>query len=104
MPSAALGGVDDTLVLRAQSGDPQAVADLVVATRPMLQRFARRFFPDPARAEDMAQTALMKAFARMGDLRSPEAFQPWLLPIARTESLPALPPSPPPPTPMSPLH
>jgi RNA polymerase sigma-70 factor, ECF subfamily len=87
MPSAALGGVDDTLVLRAQAGDPQAVADLVVATRPMLQRFARRFFPDPARAEDMAQTALMKAFARMGDLRSPEAFQTWLLRIARNECL-----------------
>src|SRR5260221_2984750 len=87
MPSATLGGLDDTLVLRAQSGDPQAVADLVTATRPMLQRFARRFFPDPARAEDMAQTALMKAFARMGDLRSPEAFQTWLLRIARNECL-----------------
>ena len=87
MPSATLGGLDDTLVLRAQSGDPQAVADLVAATRPMLQRFARRFFPDPARAEDMAQTALMKAFARMGDLRSPEAFQTWLLRIARNECL-----------------
>jgi RNA polymerase sigma-70 factor (ECF subfamily) len=82
-----MGGLDDTLVLRAQSGDPQAVADLVTATRPMLQRFARRFFPDPARAEDMAQTALMKAFARMGDLRSPEAFQTWLLRIARNECL-----------------
>jgi RNA polymerase sigma-70 factor (ECF subfamily) len=87
MPSATMGGLDDTLVLRAQSGDPQAVADLVAATRPMLQRFARRFFPDPARAEDMAQTALMKAFARMGDLRSPEAFQTWLLRIARNECL-----------------
>jgi RNA polymerase sigma-70 factor (ECF subfamily) len=35
----------------------------------------------------MAQTALMKAFARMGDLRSPEAFQTWLLRIARNECL-----------------
>jgi len=87
MPSATLGGIDDALVLRAQTGDPQAVAELVAATRPMLQRFARRFFPDPARAEDMAQTALMKAFARMGDLRSPEAFQTWLLRIARNECL-----------------
>lgn len=87
MPSATLGGIDDALVLRAQTGDSQAVAELVAATRPMLQRFARRFFPDPARAEDMAQTALMKAFARMGDLRSPEAFQTWLLRIARNECL-----------------
>jgi len=85
--SATLGGIDDALVLRAQAGDPQATSDLVVLARPMLQRFARRFFPDPARAEDMAQTALMKAFSRMGDLRSPEAFQTWLLRIARNECL-----------------
>jgi RNA polymerase sigma-70 factor (ECF subfamily) len=88
MPSgSALGGIDDTLVLRAQAGDPEATGELVTLARPILQRFARRFFPDPARAEDMAQTALMKAFARMGDLRSPEAFQTWLLRIARNECL-----------------
>jgi RNA polymerase sigma-70 factor (ECF subfamily) len=87
MVSAALGGIDDTLVLRAQAGDQVATAELVALTRPILHRFARRFFPDPARAEDMAQTALMKAFARMGDLRSPEAFQTWLLRIARNECL-----------------
>ncbi|HEV7678316.1 MAG TPA: sigma-70 family RNA polymerase sigma factor [Candidatus Dormibacteraeota bacterium] len=88
MPSgSALGGIDDTLVLRAQAGDSEATGELVTLARPILQRFARRFFPDPARAEDMAQTALMKAFARMGDLRSPEAFQTWLLRIARNECL-----------------
>jgi len=88
MPSApALGVIDDDLVLRSQAGDPVATGELVRLARPVLQRYARRFFPDPARAEDMAQTALMKAFARMGDLRSPEAFQTWLLRIARNECL-----------------
>lgn len=88
MPSApALGAIDDQLVLRSQAGDPVATGELVRLARPVLQRYARRFFPDPARAEDMAQTALMKAFARMGDLRSPEAFQTWLLRIARNECL-----------------
>lgn len=88
MPSTAAAGViDDELVLRSQAGDPVATGELVRLARPVLQRYARRFFPDPARAEDMAQTALMKAFARMGDLRSPEAFQTWLLRIARNECL-----------------
>src|SRR5262245_17273097 len=64
----ALGVIDDGLVLRSQAGDPAATSELVRLARPILQRYARRFFPDPARAEDMAQTALMKAFARMGDL------------------------------------
>jgi RNA polymerase sigma factor (sigma-70 family) len=84
---SALGGIDDALVLRCQAGDPVATGELVRLARPILQRYARRFFPDPARAEDMAQTALMKAFARMGDLRSPEAFQTWLLRITRNECL-----------------
>jgi RNA polymerase sigma-70 factor, ECF subfamily len=84
---SALGAIDDALVLRSQAGDPAATGELVRLARPILQRYARRFFPDPARAEDMAQTALMKAFARMGDLRSPEAFQTWLLRIARNECL-----------------
>ena len=83
----ALSAIDDTLVVRSQAGDPVATGELVRLARPILQRYARRFFPDPARAEDMAQTALMKAFSRMGDLRSPEAFQTWLLRIARNECL-----------------
>jgi RNA polymerase sigma-70 factor (ECF subfamily) len=83
----ALSAIDDGLVLRSQAGDPVATSELVRLARPILQRYARRFFPDPARAEDMAQTALMKAFARMGDLRSPEAFQTWLLRITRNECL-----------------
>src|SRR5260370_25900756 len=88
MPSSpAIGVIDDELVLRSQAGDPVATGELVRLARPVLQRFARRFCPDPARAEDMAQTALMKAFARMGDLSSPEAFQTWLLRIARNECL-----------------
>src|SRR5260370_23116021 len=86
MPSSpAIGVIDDELVLRSQAGDPVAISELVRLARPILQRYARRFFPDPARAEDMAQTALMKAFARMGDLPSPEAFPTWLLRIARNQ-------------------
>jgi len=85
--TSTIGAIDDGLVLRSQAGDQVAISELVRLARPILQRYARRFFPDPARAEDMAQTALMKAFARMGDLRSPEAFQTWLLRIARNECL-----------------
>jgi hypothetical protein len=46
MPSgSALGGIDDTLVLRAQAGDAQATAELVGVARPILQRFAPRTWP-----------------------------------------------------------
>jgi RNA polymerase sigma-70 factor, ECF subfamily len=87
MTSAGVALIDGSLVARSQAGDPEAIGELAAQVRPMVQRYASRFFSDPARAEDMAQTALMKAFSRVGDVRSPAAFQAWLLRIARNECL-----------------
>ena len=79
--------VDEELVLRAQAGDVEALCDLAAQVRPLVQRYASRFFSDPTRAEDLAQTAMMKAFSRIADVRSPEAFPAWLLRITRNECL-----------------
>jgi RNA polymerase sigma-70 factor (ECF subfamily) len=87
MTSAGVALFDGTLVTRSQAGDQDAISELATQVRPMVQRYAGRFFSDPARAEDLAQTAMMKAFARVGDVRSPGAFQAWLLRIARNECL-----------------
>jgi RNA polymerase sigma-70 factor (ECF subfamily) len=87
MTSAGVALIDGTLVTRSQAGDQDAISELAAQVRPMVQRYAGRFFSDPARAEDLAQTALMKAFARVGDVRSPGAFQAWLLRIVRNECL-----------------
>jgi RNA polymerase sigma-70 factor (ECF subfamily) len=87
MTSAGVALIDGSLVTRSQAGDQAAISELAAQVRPMVQRYAGRFFSDPARAEDLAQTALMKAFARVGDVRSPGAFQAWLLRIARNECL-----------------
>jgi RNA polymerase sigma-70 factor (ECF subfamily) len=85
MPGADL--VDATLVLRAQGGDSEALAALAEQIRPTAQRFAGRFLGDPVRGEDIAQIALMKAFTRLGDVRSPAAFPAWLMRIVRNECL-----------------
>jgi RNA polymerase sigma factor (sigma-70 family) len=87
MTGAGSALIDGSLVARSQAGDQEAIGELAAQVRPMVQRYAGRFFSDPARAEDMAQTALMKAFTRVGDVRSPAAFQAWLLRIARNECL-----------------
>ncbi|HVS44954.1 MAG TPA: sigma-70 family RNA polymerase sigma factor [Candidatus Dormibacteraeota bacterium] len=87
MSSAGVALIDGSLVTRSQAGDQDAISELAAQVRPMVQRYAGRFFADPARAEDLAQTALMKAFARVGDVRSPGAFQAWVLRIARNECL-----------------
>ena len=79
--------IDESLVVRSQAGDDRAISELAGLVRPLVQRYAARFFSDPARAEDLAQTALMKAFSRIGDVRSPEAFPAWVLRITRNECL-----------------
>jgi RNA polymerase sigma-70 factor, ECF subfamily len=84
---AVLVTIDEGLVLRSQAGDVEAMGQLARQARPLVHRYASRFFSDPTRAEDLAQTALMKAFARVGDVRSPEAFPAWLLRITRNECL-----------------
>jgi len=85
--SAVLVTIDEGLVVRSQAGDEEAMGQLAGQVRPLVQRYASRFFADPSRAEDLAQTALMKAFARVGDVRAPEAFPAWLLRITRNECL-----------------
>ncbi|HET9052169.1 MAG TPA: sigma-70 family RNA polymerase sigma factor, partial [Candidatus Dormibacteraeota bacterium] len=79
--------VDLSLVSRAQAGDSDAASRLAAQVRPLAERTAHRFFADPGRAEDVAQTALMKAFARVRDVRSPEAFAAWLVSVTRNECL-----------------
>jgi RNA polymerase sigma-70 factor (ECF subfamily) len=79
--------IDDALVIRSQAGDEDAIAELAGQVRPLVTRYAGRFFSEPSRAEDLAQTAMMKAFARLGDVRAPEAFYAWLLRITRNECL-----------------
>jgi len=84
---APIRTIDESLVTRSQAGDEIATTELVTQLRPVVQRYARRFFDDPSRAEDLAQTALMKAFSRVGDLRAPEAIHTWVLRITRNECL-----------------
>ena len=86
-PASGADLIDVSLVLRAQAGDTEALAALAGQIRPTAQRFAARFLSDPVRGEDIAQVALMKAFTRLGDVRSPAAFPAWLMRIVRNECL-----------------
>lgn len=52
--------------------------------RPGLLRLARRCEPDPARAEDLLQQALLVAWRKRDQLRAPEAARAWLARILLT--------------------
>ncbi|HEV8637616.1 MAG TPA: RNA polymerase sigma factor [Chloroflexota bacterium] len=72
------GRGDGLLVAAARRGDRGALAALLVRHRPALLAVCRRALRDPELAEDAAQEAALQAIVRLGELREPERFGPWL--------------------------
>lgn len=73
---------DAALVARVRAGDRSAYRTLVAAHLPRVRRVCRGLV-DAASADDIAQEALLRAWARLHALEQPGRFGPWLLSIAR---------------------
>lgn len=73
---------DAELAERAARGDEEARSLLVRRHTPALRRLVRRFVRE-ADAEDVAQRALVKALARLSELRDATSFRSWLYTIAQ---------------------
>jgi RNA polymerase sigma-70 factor (ECF subfamily) len=69
------------LVLRCQTGDEAAFAELVERFNPRLRRFLRGMLDDAA--EDAVQDVWLDVFRGVGKLRDGGAFAAWLFRIAR---------------------
>ncbi|MCC7507889.1 MAG: sigma-70 family RNA polymerase sigma factor [Planctomycetes bacterium] len=69
---------------RARAGDVEAFAYVATAFREQLVAWARPFTMD---AEDAAQEALLVAYAKLGELREPEAFAGWLRVLVRSAAI-----------------
>ncbi|HEV2150282.1 MAG TPA: sigma-70 family RNA polymerase sigma factor [Longimicrobiaceae bacterium] len=74
------------LLGRAQCGDPAAVERLVRLHLGAAYAVALAVTGDPTEAEDVVQDAMVAALARLGDVRRPEGFAPWLMQIVRNRS------------------
>jgi RNA polymerase sigma-70 factor, ECF subfamily len=73
---------EETLwVLRAQSGDRDAVEQLLLRVRPALARFVRGVV-GLADAEDVVQDVLVLIYRNLVWLRDPDLFRPWAFRIA----------------------
>ena len=70
------------LVLYAKGGDHEAFATLLRAYEGGVRSVCRRFGKDPDDAEDLVLETFVEAYLKLGQLRSPEAFEPWLKRIA----------------------
>lgn len=74
------------LLGRAQGGDATAVERLVRLHLGSAYAVALAVTGDPTEAEDVVQDAMVAALGRLGDVRGPDSFVPWLMQIVRNRS------------------
>lgn len=74
---------DETLVLAAQSGDPEAFALLVSRYRRVVFAYAYARLRDRDEAEDVAQEVFIRAYQSLDRLRVGGRWEAWLMRILR---------------------
>lgn len=79
-------GADDILVERAQSGDADAYAGLVLRHQEIAFRVAYLIVGDASEAEDATQEAFVKAYYGLRGFRQGAPFRPWLLEIVANQA------------------
>jgi RNA polymerase sigma-70 factor (ECF subfamily) len=73
------------LILRCQTGDPGALAELIRQYESPLRYFITRLLGDLETAEDIFQDTWLSVLRRISTLRKAEAFPAWLYRIARNK-------------------
>lgn len=74
------------LVLLAQSGDREALGELLGAVQSALRGYVRVLTRDDARADDVLQETFVIVVRQLRTLRDPALFRPWLYRIATREA------------------
>lgn len=73
-------------VLRAQSGDREALDELLKAVQEPLYRYIFRLVGNCNMAEDILQDVFIRIYRKLGSLQQPELFRPWAYRIASREA------------------
>lgn len=76
---------DPTLCERAQLGDADAIAALLVQSEPDLRRFASRVCANRADADDAVQHAMITVTFRLDSFRGLARLSTWLFSVIRNE-------------------
>lgn len=74
---------DAALVIRAINGDTAAFAELYDRFAPLIRAVCKNNSGSLGEAQDLAQKVFMRAYQRLGQLKKPDRFGPWLISIAR---------------------
>ena len=78
------------LVLRAQSGDREALDALLEAARRTLKRYVLGMVGDVSSADDVLQETLVRIYRKLQWLDDPALFRPWAFRIASREAFRSL--------------
>lgn len=73
---------DETLAVRAERGDHEAVSNLVRRHSPRLFGFLQRYHPDRDDCEDLLQETWIRALANLDHFDPGKRFSTWLFQIA----------------------
>jgi RNA polymerase sigma-70 factor (ECF subfamily) len=71
------------LLARAQSGDPAAFTEFVIAYKPIMFRWAMGFTLNGDEAEDVVQEAFVVAYQKLGSYRGDGSLEGWLYRVTR---------------------
>lgn len=86
MTNAAKRERESWWVLRAQSGDADALNELLKAVQEPLYRYILSMVREEQPAEDILQEVFLRIYRKLGWLREPELFRPWAYRIATHET------------------
>ena len=70
--------VEFELIQKAQQGDASAFTQVVTAYRRRILGTISRLIGRPEDVEDVSQEVFVRLYFSLGQLRTPEVFEPWL--------------------------
>ena len=73
--------MEDTLVKRAQRGDPDSFVRLMELNKNSMQRIAYGFFHEEEDVADVIQDTVLLAYEHIREVRKTEYFKSWLIRI-----------------------
>jgi RNA polymerase sigma-70 factor (ECF subfamily) len=85
LASAPVTSLEASLVVAARSGDRSAFGRLYDRFAPMVHGLILARVPR-SEVDDLVQEVFLQAMRRIGSLRNPDAFGPWLAAIARNRA------------------
>jgi len=76
--------MDDALVLRARSGNADALEQLLTGVAPALERFGRRMCGNAHDADDVLQDTLLLVATHLGEFEGRSSLLSWVFTLARS--------------------